>query len=329
VIVQQILKNLSKPIEIDEHLTQITASFGIALFPADGGDSKALILAADQAMYAAKAQGRNSHYYFTQALQVKASYRSRMISELRVAMQEKQFELFFQPIVEIKTGAIAHAEVLLRWRKKSGELVTPSAFIEIAEDSGMLVDIGDWVMQEAIYFIRDLPRNQTLSLAVNVSATQFNSDRHSAINWINWINEAGISPASIVIEVTERLMLLDSQRVQRKIKTLQESGCLFSVDDFGTGYSSLASLRNFNFDFIKIDRQFIHALSSANEDEPLVSAMIAMAKGLKLELIAEGVETEEQKEALIQMGCLYAQGYLYYKPMPAVEFKELLSNYYK
>ena len=123
-------------------------------------------------------------------------------------------------------------------------------------------------------------------------------------------------------------MLLDSQRVQRKIKTLQESGCLFSVDDFGTGYSSLASLRNFNFDFIKIDRQFIHALSSINADEPLVMAMIAMAKGLKLQLIAEGVETEEQKEALIQMGCLYAQGYLYYKPMPAAEFKKILSNQY-
>ncbi len=193
----------------------------------------------------------------------------------------------------------------------------------------MLVEIGDWVMKEAICFIRDLPRQKSISLAVNVSASQFNSDRHSVINWLNWMREAGISPSSIVIEVTERLMLLDSQRVQRKIKTLQESGCLFSVDDFGTGYSSLASLRNFNFDFIKIDRQFIHALSSMNADEPLLIAIIAMAKGLKLQLIAEGVETEEQKEALIQMGCLYAQGYLFYKPMPTAEFKELLSNYLK
>ena len=326
LIVQQLLKSVARPVDIDSQIVYMTASFGIAIYPNDSADAKGLILAADQAMYAAKAQGRDSHYYFTQSLQVQASYRSRIISELRVAIKEKQFELYYQPIVEIATGKIAHAEVLLRWRLANGELLMPSAFIEIAEDSGLLVEIGDWVMQEAINFIRSLPSSQRITLGVNVSAAQLNSDRHSAITWVEWINQAGISPQSIVIEVTERVMLLHSQRVQLKIKMLQELGCLFSIDDFGTGYSSMASLRDFNFDFIKIDRQFIDELSTSNLDEPLVAAMIAMSKGLGLQPIAEGVETLEQRDRLLSMGCRYAQGYLYYRPMPANELKALLSK---
>lgn len=325
-IVQQLLKTITRPVEIDAQVIYMTASFGIALYPNDGVDGKGLILAADQAMYAAKAQGRNSYYYFTQSLQIQASYRSRMISELRIAIQENQFELFYQPIVEMATGRIVHAEALLRWRRAGGELVMPSAFIEIAEDSGLLVEIGDWVMQEAIRFIRDLPSDQKIALAVNVSAVQFNSDRHSAVEWVQWMNQAGISPQLIVIEVTERVMLLHSQRVRRKIKVLQEMGCLFSVDDFGTGYSSLASLRGFDFDFIKIDRQFIDELSSGSLDESLVLAMITMSKGMGLRPIAEGVETPEQREMLLEMGCIYAQGYIYHKPMPANELKALLSK---
>lgn len=326
LIVQQLLKTIARPVEIDGQEIYMTASFGVALYPNDSADAKGLILAADQAMYAAKAQGRNSHYYFTQSLQVQASYRSRMISELRVAIQEKQFELYYQPIVEIATGKVAHAEVLLRWRRANGELSIPSAFIEIAEDSGLLVEIGDWVMGEAIDFIRNLSPSQRIALAVNVSAAQLNSDRHSAIAWAEWINRAGISPQLIVIEVTERVMLLHSQRVKRKIKTLQEIGCLFSIDDFGTGYSSLASLRSFDFDFLKIDRQFIGDLSSSGLDESLVEAMIAMSKGLGLEPIAEGVETPEQRDRLLSMGCRYAQGYFYHRPMSADELKALLSK---
>lgn len=325
-IVQQLLRTITAPIEIDQQVVFVSASFGIAFYPNDGSDSKSLILASDQAMYAAKAQGRNTHYYYTQALQTQASYRARLVADLRVAIDNKQFELLFQPIVDLQTGCIKHAEVLLRWRRNDSDLMMPSDFIAIAEDSGLIVEIGDWVMQEAIQFIRELPPGQKITLSVNVSTAQFNSDRHSVTTWIEWMTKANLDPNLIVIELTERIMVLNSQRGQRKIKVLQEAGFLFSVDDFGTGYSSLALLRGFNFDFIKIDQHFINNLGNAGPDLPLVKAMISMAKSLGLLAVAEGVETQEQKDLLLELGCAYGQGYFFFKPMSSTDLKLILSN---
>lgn len=325
-VVQELLKAITKPTDIEGQIVFASASLGIAFFPNDGSDSKGLILAADQAMYAAKEQGRNGHYYFTQGLQLQANFRSKLVADLRKGIDNKQFELLFQPIVDLETGSINHAEVLLRWRRNNLELMMPEHFIGAAEDSGLIVEIGDWVMQETIQFIRDLPTSQRISLAINVSAAQLNSDRHSSIAWSEWMTQANIDPNLIVIEVTERIMVLHSQRAQRKIKVLQEAGCLFSVDDFGTGYSSLALLRGFDFDFIKIDQHFIHSLNQDGPDRAIVQAMISMAKGLGLLPVAEGVETQDQRDILLQMGCTYGQGYLFHKPMPADELKTLLSN---
>lgn len=326
IIVQQLLKTITAPIEIDQQEVYASASFGIAFYPNDGSDSKSLILAADQAMYAAKAQGRNTHYYFTEKLQTQANNRSRLVADLRVAIEKKQFELLFQPIVDLRTGAIEHAEVLLRWRRHDSDLMLPADFIAAAEDSGLIVEIGDWVMQEAIQFIRELPPGHKVSLSVNVSAAQFNSDRHSVTNWIEWMTKANLDPGRIVIELTERIMVLNSQRAQRKIKVLQEAGFLFSVDDFGTGYSSLSLLRGFNFDFIKIDQHFIHSLDRAGPDASLVQAMISMAKSLGLMAVAEGVETQEQMDLLLELGCAYGQGYFFHKPMSGTDLKAILSS---
>ncbi|MEY3288528.1 MAG: hypothetical protein RLZZ419_770, partial [Pseudomonadota bacterium] len=326
IIIQQLLKMITAPVEIDQQVVYASASFGIAFYPNDGSDAKSLILAADQAMYAAKDQGRNTHYYFTEALQTQANYRSRLVADLRVAIENKQFELLFQPIVDLSTGGINHAEVLLRWRRNDSDLMMPVDFIPAAEDSGLIVDIGDWVMQEAIQFIRELPPDHKVALSVNVSAAQFNSDRHSVTNWIELMTRANLDPSRIVIELTERIMVLNSQRAQRKIKVLQEAGFLFSVDDFGTGYSSLALLRSFDFDFIKIDQHFINNLGLAGPDAPLVQAMISMAKSLGLLAVAEGVEAQEQKDLLLDLGCAYGQGYFFYKPMSGADLKILLSN---
>lgn len=325
-VVQELLKVIRKPIDIEGQIIFASASLGIAFFPNDGTDAKALLLAADQAMYAAKEQGRNGHHYFTQGLQLQANLRSELVADLRKGVDDKQFELLFQPIVDLETGSINHAEVLLRWRRNDLELMMPEHFIGVAEDSGLIVEIGDWVMQQAIQFIRDLPTSQRISLAINVSAAQLNSDRHSSIAWSEWMTQANIDPNLIVIEVTERIMVLHSQRAQRKIKVLQEAGCLFSVDDFGTGYSSLALLREFDFDFIKIDQHFIEHLSQDGSDNAIVQAIISIAKGLGLLPIAEGVETQEQKVILLQLGCNYGQGYVFHEPMPADELKTLLSN---
>jgi EAL domain-containing protein (putative c-di-GMP-specific phosphodiesterase class I) len=323
-IIREISKKLADPIEIDGQNAYITASLGISICPNDGIDAKELLLNADQAMYAAKAQDRNNYQYFTQSLQVKASYRAGIVAELRTSLAASQFELHYQPIMSLKTGKIVHAEALLRWRRTSGEIVAPSTFIEIAEESGLIVDIGDWVWKEALSFFSSLHAPHDFKFAINVSASQFNSNQHSVVHWLDLLRQYHVSPGSVVLEITERMMLMQSQRVIRKINMLQEAGCLFSVDDFGTGYSSLASLKNFNFDSIKIDMGFIKPLSAGTADATLVFAMISMAKALGLESIAEGVETEEQAELLRAMNCTYAQGYLFSKPLPGAEFKQLL-----
>ena len=323
-IIREVSKKLTDPILIEGQLIYVTASMGISMFPNDGGDGKMLLLGADQAMYAAKSQGRNTYQYFTQSLQITASYRAGIIAELRAAIDKKQFELYYQPIVNLRTGKMAHAEALLRWRRSNGELALPSTFIQIAEESGLIVEIGDWVWSEAIAFLGSLKAKPDFALAINVSASQFNSNQHSAAAWLDVLKQYHVSAESVVLEITERMMLNQSQRVMRKIAMLQEAGCKFSVDDFGTGYSSLASLKSFNFDYIKIDADFIRPLVAGSQDAALVFAMISMAKGLGLACVAEGVETVDQAQILTTMSCTYAQGYLYSKPMPADQFKAFL-----
>jgi diguanylate cyclase (GGDEF)-like protein len=324
-ILNQILKNLSEPFLIQGQMVYITASFGVSIYPTDGGDGKTLLLSADQAMYSAKDKGRNGFQYFTTSLQIKASYRAGIIAELRDAITKKQFQLLYQPIINLSTGTINHAEALLRWRRSTGELVKPDSFIEIAEESGLIVEIGDWVLRETLALMKTLDEHQNISIAINVSAAQFNSSVHTSNDWIQWITESGVSPNRVVLEITERMMLIQSQRVLRKIATLQESGFKFSVDDFGTGYSSLASLKNFNFDYLKIDSHFVQTLAPNSRDASLVAAMISMANGLGLETIAEGVETEEQARLLKEMGCVFVQGYLYSKPLSPQDFRDILS----
>jgi diguanylate cyclase (GGDEF)-like protein/PAS domain S-box-containing protein len=324
IIIREILKNLSEPILIQGAMIYITASFGISMFPNDGDDGKTLLLGADQAMYAAKSNGRNGYQYFTSALQVKANYRANVIAELRTAMNNKQFHLEYQPIYDLKTGVITHAEALLRWHRSSGEIVMPSAFIEIAEESGLIVEIGNWVMKEVLMYLKSFAPDKSPSIAVNVSAAQFHSGDHSVVQWLEWIKEFDIPPNKIVLEITERMMLIQSQRVLHKISMLQRAGFQFSVDDFGTGYSSLASLKNFNFDFLKIDSHFVKTLAPESLDASLVSAMVAMAKGLNLGSIAEGVETEQQAHLLREMGCTHAQGYLFSRPLSPEVFKNLI-----
>lgn len=323
-IMQEVSKGLANPIEIDMQQVHITASIGISIYPNDGVDAKSLLLSADQAMYAAKAQDRNNYQYFTQTLQITASYRAGITNELRTALANNQFELYYQPIVNLATGKTMHAEALLRWRRLNGELILPSAFIHIAEESGLILGIGDWVWKESLKFLSSLKMLPDLKLAINVSASQFNSNQHSTISWLELMRQYDVSPNSIVLEITERMMLNKTQRVLRKITMLQEAGCLFSVDDFGTGYSSLASLKSFNFDSIKIDMNFIKPLRTGSRDASLVFAMISMVEALGLESIAEGVETAEQAQLLREMNCTYAQGYFYSKPLSAEAFKAFM-----
>ena len=324
LIIRQLIKSLSEPFPIQGRVVYVTASFGISMFPTDGDDGKALLLGADQAMYAAKSNGKNGFHYFTSSLQVKASYRANVISELRTAINKKQFFLEYQPIYDLKTGVITHAEALLRWRRNNGEIVMPSAFIDIAEESGLIIEMGNWVIKEVLLFLSSIEGDKQLEIAINVSPAQFNSTEHSVAQWLKWMQDHGVAPNKIVLEITERMILIQSQRLLRKISMLQEAGCKFSIDDFGTGYSSLASLKNFNFEYLKIDSHFIKALTPDSLDASLVSAMVAMAKGLNLSSIAEGVETSQQAQMLKDMGCTFVQGYLYSRPLSPEALKNIL-----
>ena len=325
LIIQEFVRKITQATSIQGNILYPSASFGISIYPTDGDQAETLLKNSDQAMFAAKSQGTSNYHFFTQALQIKSSYRLKIATELREALQLQQFEMVYQPIVRLSDGRILHAESLIRWRLSSGEILMPSNFITIAEETGLIVEIGDWVFNEVLHFLQSITHDD-VSIAVNISPAQLNSPKHSALSWHEKIQEAKILPRRLVFEVTESMMMFKSHLVSSKIKILQQGGCLFSLDDFGTGYSSLASLKNLEFDFIKIDLQFIKELHRDARDKSLVSAMLAMAKGLGLQTIAEGVETVEQVRLLKEMGCDFAQGYYYSKPVSAEEFKDMLSK---
>lgn len=325
-----ITDRLAEPIEIDGQIFHTSASLGIAFYPQDANSTKGLLMKADQAMYAVKSQGRNGFHYFTQSLQELADRKMKIISELRTALQSNQFDVFYQPIVDLQSGEVIHAEALLRWRRHDGALILPEHFIEVAEDSGLIIEIGDWVFKQVCQFLLEIPKSaQGISVGINVSATQFNSNKHSALDWIEYLKELNLSTERVILEITEHMMMNQNARVSQKIALLHEAGFRFAIDDFGTGYSSLSALRNFNFDFLKIDSSFTSQITHGNSDRALVQAMITMGAGLDLQSIAEGVETEEQRQILLDIGCKIGQGYLFGRPMSGSDFQKHLNGVMK
>jgi diguanylate cyclase (GGDEF)-like protein/PAS domain S-box-containing protein len=323
-IVRGISISLIEPISVNGSLIYTTSSLGISVFPDHADNPKSLLLAADQAMYTAKSVGRNNYQFFSSMLKDDASYRAGMLTELRLALESNQFEMYYQPIFNLETNAIAHVEALLRWRRKNGELVLPSNFINESEESGLIIELGDWVMKEVVALMSLIKPKPSFSVAINISAMQLSSAQHSALHWLDLIKSSGLSPELFTFEITERIMLVKSERVLGKIALLQAEGCKFSIDDFGVGYSSLGTIKNFSFDYIKIDGGFISKIGQKGPDSYMVAAIIAMAGALNIKTIAEGVETAEQANAVKQMGCSYAQGYYYAEPMPEHQLRQLL-----
>ncbi len=324
-VLMSITDRLAEPIEIEGKVFHVSASIGIAFYSQDATSTKGLLMKADQAMYAVKTQGRNGFHYFTQSLQEVADQKMRVISELRNALKNNQFYLHYQPIVDLAAGKILHAEALLRWKKENGQLSLPVNFIEVAEDSGLIIEIGDWVFKQVCQFLQDLPSaNKDISIGINVSGSQFNSNKHSALDWIDYLQERGLSSSQIILEVTEHTMMNQNARVAQKIALLHKVGFKFAIDNFGTGYSSLSALRNFNFNYLKIDFSFTRQITHSKSDEALVRAMGTMGAGLGLYTIAEGVETEEQRQALLDVGCALGQGYLFSRSVPEEDFMKLL-----
>jgi diguanylate cyclase (GGDEF)-like protein/PAS domain S-box-containing protein len=322
-IAQSILRRLAAPFQLGQEVVHISASLGITLYPEDAGDVEALLKNADQAMYAAKNAGRNRYSYFTRLMQEAAQIRAQLATDLHSALAGEQFLVYYQPVVDLATGRIVKAEALIRWQNPRCGLVSPAAFIPIAEETGLIEAIGDWVFRTAVYQAAQwratlLPDFQ---ISVNKSPAQFRSRSDSGTAWLDYLHALGLPGDSVVVEITEGLLMEGNAD---KLQAFRDAGLQIALDDFGTGYSSLAYLQKYDIDYLKIDQSFVRNLAEGSNDMALCEAIIVMAHKLGINVIAEGVETSEQRDLLAAAGCDYGQGYLFARPIPAQEFEALL-----
>lgn len=321
------LARLAEPFHLGEDSAYITTSVGITFYPDDATAIDDLLKHADQAMYAAKGQGRNCYHYFTPSLQEQAAERMKIATNLRKALAEQQFRLCYQPIVDLKSGQIDKGEALLRWQHPQLGLVSPAIFIPIAEDTGMINEIGDWVFRQAAnqsaHWCKRFRKD--FQISINTSPVQYRSGGIDLFPWLNQLQELNLNGKNITVEITEGLLLDATPQVSDLLLGFRDAGIQVSVDDFGTGYSSLAYLKRLHIDYLKIDKQFVRNLAAGSDDLVLCEAIIAMAHRLGLKVVAEGIETEQQRDLLKAAGCDYGQGYLFSRPVSVEEFERLLA----
>jgi diguanylate cyclase (GGDEF)-like protein/PAS domain S-box-containing protein len=322
-IAQSIIAALVRPFEFGDERAEVSGSIGIALYPPDARDLGDLLARADQAMYASKKAGRNRYSYFTPDLQEAALARQGITADLRAAIAAQQFEILYQPIVSLKTGAVHKAEALLRWRHPTRGLLGPAEFIPFAETNGLIVEIGDWVFREAALQVQRWQRtiDPGFQVSVNKSPVQFRRDAGLYEAWLDYLRELNLPPQSIVIEINEGVLLDGVDKVIERLRQYRAMGLQVALDHFGTGYSSLSHLKRFDIDYIKIDQAFAATLEEDPGDLALCEAIIVMAHKLGLKVVAEGVETRVQRALLQDAACDYAQGYIFGRPMPADEFE--------
>jgi diguanylate cyclase (GGDEF)-like protein/PAS domain S-box-containing protein len=325
-VARHILRVLSEPVQLGEDVAYVSASIGITVFPDDADDIDDLIKNADQAMYSAKEEGKNGYRFFTPAMQEVAMSRSRLINDMRGALDAGQLEIEYQPIVEMETGTIRKAEALIRWQHPDKGRINPIDFISAAEDTGMIVAIGNWVFleaarQSALWREKYHPEFQ---ISINVSPVQFKREGIDPSIWLKHLKGLGLPGRSVVVEITEGVLLDANDSVRKQLLMLREAGIEVALDDFGVGYSSLSYVKKFDIDYIKIDQSFVHHLSDGSDDMALCEAIITMAHKLGIRVIAEGVETPQQHELLVGAGCDFAQGFFFSRPASAEEFEQLL-----
>jgi len=325
-IAKKIINKLAEPFKLGADEAFISASVGVTLYPNDASELDILFRNADQAMYAAKNAGRNRFSYFTPDLQVAAETRMRLTSDLRAALPGEQFRVYYQPIVDLATGDICKAEALIRWLHPERGMISPLDFIPLAEDTGLIVAIGDWVFKQAVHQARQWRGrfHPSFQISVNMSPVQIRQDNLVCTQWPKYLLREGMPGQSVAIEITEGLLLHTDSKIKEKLLSFRDAGIRISIDDFGTGYSSLAYLKRFDIDYLKIDRSFVQNLAVDKDDQALCEAMVVLAHKLGLKVIAEGVETTEQRDFLIAVGCDFAQGFLYSQPVPPEQFEALV-----
>jgi diguanylate cyclase (GGDEF)-like protein len=321
----KILASLAAPHHIADHTLHVTASVGISVYPGDGGDVEALISAADAAMYHAKEDGGNNRRFFTPEMNARRVARSTLEIDLREALGRGEFTLHYQPKVDLRTAQITGVEALLRWHHPERGRVAPADFVPIAEECGLILPIGQWVLREACRQARawQIAGLAPMRMAVNVSAIEFRAP--AFLDGVEGVlRETSLAAEWLEFEVTESVLMADVQSTARVLRALKDRGVSLAIDDFGTGYSSLSYLTKFPIDTLKIDRSFMLTLTPSEHDGSIVEAIIGMGRSLKLRVIAEGVETVEQLAVLQGLCCEEGQGFYFSRPVAADQFARLL-----
>jgi predicted signal transduction protein with EAL and GGDEF domain len=314
---------MARPLTLDGNEVVPSTSIGIAIAPQDGEESGTLLRSADLALYRAKEAGRGTYAFFEESLNERAQQRRQLESDLRLALERGEFELFYQPLFDLEQNRICSFEALLRWRHPERGLVSPGEFVSIAEDTGLIVPIGAWVVREASACAARWPDN--IRVAVNVSAVQFHRGAlHETI--MRALAESGLEPNRLEVEITESIFLEGGETTLRLLHSLRALGVRIALDDFGTGYSSLSYLQSFPFDKLKIDRSFIQNLLTRDGASAIVHAITELASALGIETTAEGVEETAQLMELRAHGCSSVQGYLFAEPMAEADVDRLFTE---
>ncbi|RDH81743.1 MAG: hypothetical protein DIZ77_02545 [endosymbiont of Seepiophila jonesi] len=321
-VAHKIQQNLLPPFELTQDSIYLTASIGISLYPGDAGDPVTLLKNADTAMYRAKAEGKNTFHFYTRELTASANSRFSLENQLRMALERDEFELFYQPQFDLNSGRISGAEALIRWNHSERGLVSPAEFIWLAEETGLIIPIGAWVIKSACHQAKKWFDEGRLKgrISANLSALQIMQENTYSVVRLA-LEESGLPPDRLELEITESALIGQLEQVSQVLDAFKSLGIALAIDDFGTGYSSLAYLKRFHIDRLKIDRSFVRDIPGDPNDMAIIRAIIAMGHTLGLSIVAEGVETEPQANFLTGVGCNDVQGYFYGKPVPCDQFQ--------
>lgn len=327
ILAEKVLNAIKQPYAINGIDVSSSVSIGIAIAPNDGDDFETLCRHADMAMYQAKNDGKNAFHFFNQRLEENAASKLQLLSDLRTAIEENQFELYYQPKINLADNQVMGAEALIRWNHPIKGIIFPIDFIPLAESSGLIIELGQWILEQACYQCKQWQEQgfKKFCMAVNVSAVQFKREDFFEVV-VGALEKSGLSVEFLELEITESLLIVDSQRLAELFAKLDALGTKMSIDDFGTGYSNLGYLKKFQIDTLKIDRTFVSNLQLAEHDQAIVEAILQMANSLDLDVVAEGVEDETTATLLRELNCQYAQGYYWSKPIRNSEFIPLLQN---
>ncbi|WP_427983752.1 putative bifunctional diguanylate cyclase/phosphodiesterase [Agarivorans sp.] len=333
-IADTVLQALTKRFTIKQETAYVSGSIGMAFYPANGQTVDELVKHADQAMYVSKARGRNCYQFFCADMQEEAQHKRRLLEELRVALAEQQFELYFQPIVALNSDSepmpVHKAEALIRWNHPERGVVSPGEFIHVIEEAGLIRELSQWIMLQTVETVSQWYQQgcANIQISVNTSPSQFNDGGKWIDDWIHALALYEIPAHSIIIEITENVLMTTDDSIKHQLSRLQHRGMDVAIDDFGVGYSSLAYLQQLDINLLKIDRSFIQPLSEDEDSVALVRAIVTMAHHLGLKVVAEGVETEQQWQQVVNAACDYVQGYIVSKPMTKDAFyQRYLSQY--